>query len=730
MAALVGRLGEFLARGPNRIALSTALRGTLSTVVPLALLPSAQLGRFAYPAVLGALATSLVDVGGPYRTRLIAMLVQALGGPCLLLLGGVSVSHGFAAAAVMAIVASAAGLMRAVGTGGTSLSVNMPIAFLVGLQIGQVHVDPGAAAYEAQWALGYSAGGLWTICVALAFWQLRPYRRLEQEVAGAWEAVAALLREAVGSSEDTVVGRRRHEQRMNAALAAARAAIERSREVLGDLRTGVAGVGTTIAHLLVLLDSAAGVAASAVTLAEMFLPARGQVRSIAADELTEACQAVARKLLDGKGELPLAALNRRLAELSPAPSDAEALTAASLVLKEALSRLEEADEALRMLFGARRRLPDLLRLPLAHRLPRGLVLDALRAHLTRRSAVFRHAIRIGIVTACDTLLLVRFRLPHGIWLPLTSLVILQPDYGGTVTRALHRSAGTIAGAAIAGVLLATVHGSFAYNATMAALLFAMFLLIRRNYGYGITFLTPLIILLIGMASTDPWADLGERVAYTIVGAALALAAGYLLWPRWERDQLRDRLARAIHANRDFVMALLEQLAHGSTGIPDVVKLRQQAEIAVANADAGFQRMLAEPKHRSGPRGGLLPVGFALLVYLHRLCRHGIALAGLTQGAEPHASDLPPAVALPRAPLARLAELAQAVLGDIERVVSEGRAPVPWPGISSRLAELIAELTPSEGSPGALVAVLVGRIANDLTGMLGAAGYSRASASRA
>lgn len=149
---------------------------------------------------------------------------------------------------------------------------------------------------------------------------------------------------------------------------------------------------------------------------------------------------------------------------------------------------------------------------------------------------------MATVTAFDTALLVDFRLPHGIWLPLTSLAILQPDYGGTLTRAVHRTLGTIAGAIIAGALLATLRGSVGYDVALGVLLFATFLLIRRNYGYGITFLTPIIILLIGMSSSNAWIDLAERVAYTVIGALLALVAGYTLWPQWERDQLRAAVA--------------------------------------------------------------------------------------------------------------------------------------------------------------------------------------------
>src|SRR4029077_16728906 len=81
------QLGAQLATGPNRIALSTALRGTIATVPPLALLPLLGWGDLAYPTVLGALNTSMVDVGGSYRNRLTAMALFAIVGPSLLLLG-------------------------------------------------------------------------------------------------------------------------------------------------------------------------------------------------------------------------------------------------------------------------------------------------------------------------------------------------------------------------------------------------------------------------------------------------------------------------------------------------------------------------------------------------------------------------------------------------------------------------------------------------------------------
>jgi uncharacterized membrane protein YccC len=697
MRKVVQRVDEILNNGPNRIALSTALRGTLATGLPLAVLPHVGLTALAYPAVLGALATSMVDVGGPYRTRLVAMLAQALGGPCLILIGSVAAEHWWVAAPVMAAIGVLSGLIRVLGAGGASLGTNAAIAFLVGLQIG--------GARETTWAGGYGCGGLWTTVIALAFWHLRPYRRLEQEVAGAWEAVASLLTTVASPADGSVVVRRRREQRIAAAHAAARAAMEQSRGALGQMRAGTAGPGTTVAQLEVLLDCAASIVATAVRLCE--IEPRGTHRLPVEAELARACRAVARILLAAKGELPLQDLRRRLDEVRSS-SDEQRDRAALLAWAQGIRVLDNAEEAIRLLFGTRHRLPDLLRLPFVHRLPRGAVIDALRTHATPRSALFRHAMRVATVTALDAGMLAYFRLPHGIWLPLTSLVILQPDYGGTITRALQRSLGTIAGAAIAGVLLATVHGTGSYDAALAVLLFATFLVIRRNYGYGITFLTPIVILLIGMSSANPWIDLAQRVAYTVAGALLALAAGYLLWPQWERDQLRDRLARAIQADKAYVDAVLQALSDPSTQASNLSGLRREAEMAIANADSGFQRMRAEPAKRTA----LLAVGFALLIYLHRLCRHAIAL-----------SEQLGATSVPQEPLARLRRLMEEVLEDVQRVVSEGRPPVPWPSIVPRLAELAAQLASQDaGESGGAVATLLGRLMSDIKGLLSAIGY--------
>src|SRR5919206_160450 len=127
--------------------------------------------------------------------------------------------------------------------------------------------------------------------------------------------------------------------------------------------------------------------------------------------------------------------------------------------------------------------------PLTRTNPPGHALTAVRAQLSLKSAIFRHALRVAAASAAGTAVMIGLDLPHGLWLPMTALVVLQPEFGGTFSRALQRTAGTVAGAAIAGLLLATLHGTFALNLVLTVLLFAALFVQRRRYGLGVTFLT-------------------------------------------------------------------------------------------------------------------------------------------------------------------------------------------------------------------------------------------------
>src|SRR5947207_13369994 len=66
----VGRIKPLLTTSPNQIAFIWALRGTIAAGMPLLLLPVFGFGLPSHFVAVGALNTSMVDVGGAYRSRL------------------------------------------------------------------------------------------------------------------------------------------------------------------------------------------------------------------------------------------------------------------------------------------------------------------------------------------------------------------------------------------------------------------------------------------------------------------------------------------------------------------------------------------------------------------------------------------------------------------------------------------------------------------------------------
>jgi uncharacterized membrane protein YccC len=698
--SLSDRIRALLSSGANRIALSSAARGALATVVPLIVLPLLGIGAASRLAVIGALTTSNVDMGGSYRSRLAAMLALALLGPLVALLGMQTGAHWWLAAGCIFVIALGGGLVRALGPGGASLGLNLCVAFLIGHQVGE-EAPPGE---ELALAAGYLGGALWTVLLALVFWQIRPYRRVEQEVAAAWQGVATLVREArlAEASSPSVVGRRRREADLARQHRSAREAIETARAGLGEMRVVLQGAGTTMGNLFVLLRSAGRIDAAIVAFIEADTEVDESERRKLNDALAvleESCRAMAGLILEGRGAFDGALMRDCLAALTGSTAHLQVLA-----LAQALRQIDNGAEAAEALFGPKqvRTRPGLTPLSgLSAR--RGF--EMLRAQITPKSAIFRHALRVAVVGAAATGATVWLTLPHGIWLPMSALIILQPDYGGTLTRALQRTAGTAGGAVLAGLLLATLQGGLAFEIAIAALLFGTFLVRRRHFGFAAVFMTPLIILLLGLGGPDPWADLFERIAYTVVGAVLAIGAGYVLWPIWERQRVTAQIGRTLSATATYAAAVLDALSGKPVPVQTLADLRRDAEVGAANLGAAFTRMRAEPRHR---RGRLARI-FVFDTYVQRFLRHAVALAA-------HIGE----TAIPAADAEALKGMLTACLADIGASLAAGRDCQPRPNFDEPLDRLRQALDRDPTKLGPSLASLLGQLVSDTTSLLAAA----------
>jgi uncharacterized membrane protein YccC len=134
---------------------------------------------------------------------------------------------------------------------------------------------------------------------------------------------------------------------------------------------------------------------------------------------------------------------------------------------------------------------------------------------------------------------------------------------------------------------------------LAALAFS---LMPLNYGLGVVFLTPLIITLISLSDPGGWTLAGHRIVNTLIGGALALVGGYLLWPTRNRLSIIDDLGASFDAEQALLDAALAAVGRppGQRAYDEIEELRQRAALAVDNLTATFQQLLGEAPSRRGP----------------------------------------------------------------------------------------------------------------------------------
>jgi len=655
--------------GASRIALYTALRGTLAAAIPFLLLRYAGYPAEALFATVAVLNVSIGDSGGPYRQRLATMTTIALLVPLVLLAGLLSQSVWWLAVALMFLVALLGGMARLYGGAGTAVGVISSIVFLIGIEV------PADLNQSLHAAAAYFGGAVWTVLVALVVWRLRPYRRVRYELGEGFRQLARLLGHV--RKQSVVSGAAgRAEQHLAADQRRVRATFDSAEEILGETLAGTEGVPAFLSDLIVLIRCGLRVNAAAASLGSALdrpeqgvLPERSR---IALAELLESLEAasldIASALLDGTAGHPLQEARSQLEQwerLGGQSTRGEIDTLANVILVQLEAGQRVTERLAEPSLGAR------LLPPLHGPAFPAVSLALLRANLSFRSLVFRHALRAAVTASAATAAYLLLDIPHGMWLALTVVIVLQPQLGPTLTRALQRTAGTVLGAAVAGVLVYLFQNSIGIEAAILVCLFLTLLFFRQRYWLAVVFLTPLIILLLSLLVHHPWISIVERIGNTLGGAALALAAASALWPTREYRQLPEAMAGAIEANRRYLAALAAAAARGLEPDWPLAGVRAEAELATANARASLERMLTEPRwsQRAG-RGAV-----AAVAHLERLCRHLSRLSIYLHENADVAPDFGP-----------LAEAFEETLGALAGATRRSQAPPPGPALEDAYFE--------------------------------------------
>lgn len=530
---------------------------------------------------IGALIASVTAQGGPYRSRFVRLASILSGGALGWLIGQAVGRHSWWTAAAIVAVAGVSAIVSNVGN----------VASTAALQLLVMSVVSTAVAFAGPvWepSLLFMIGGAWVLALSLvggARDRSRPERA----------AVAAIYRAMADQLDGLHAGDETEPQAVTPALEAAY-------ESLLTVRLHDAGRDPRTARLMFVLDAGANLSEALEVAARdrpLPPPAVGVALRAAADTIE----------LDAPlPDLPILAG-------WPAPPGASA-TVGSVRLRRALSTVRD------LLEGPP---PD----PTTGRSGWGLLrwlrrtLEALRPGRMGAELAVRLMLCVGLAEVAQR----ELTLTRSYWITLTVAIILKPDFGSVFARAIQRGTGTVIGAVLgAGVLALFPNGGgvvpfVAVFAALAAIGTAL------NYGMFATFLTPVVLILIELPiSHQNHQVVVARLEDTILGCAIVLVIGYLLWPDARRVQVSERLGEAFGSIEDYLDRVF------TVAGPERRALRRQTVAHLRDAEVSLQQALSSP---AGSRAAALA---PLLAGLERLA--AITYAAVSR-LDPPGTPAPP-----------------------------------------------------------------------------------------
>jgi uncharacterized membrane protein YccC len=582
-----------------------ALRAMVAFAVPVLLCHWLNQMAEAVFVSTAALNLSLPDLRGNYKVRVGIMATMTLLAASSAFLGVGCAGNATGAVLGMGVVALGGGVWRHLSADyGPSMAVSSALLFLLGLsQGGEGHLAFHLAELTA-------LGGAFATGVHACTWLIRPQHGLRYAVAETWVAASDLVKAIRSGMAGGISGGKS----LAALEGELRAALDRTFVILGGaeqrkptaLITDLEAMRREVVHLtmralalntslesvvnrpdfarcLPALDSALkslGDAARSVAITlimhrpENLAASRARLRRC--EYLLKAFDEQVASGLDGDDAIEAVAQVRAATDL------------VAKVLPGILTALERtADHGkARMNFAAT--LPEISRYSI------GAFNGWMRPAAQLNPVLIRHSVRMAVFTMLAVALYEGFDIPRGYWIAFTIMVVLQPDYGSTRQRTAARIAGTVGGIVLAGDLLELKLPLLALDAFATAMAFLFAYYLKRRYWLAIFFITINLVLITETMSPVLKDFMAARIIATLVGGGLALLAARVFWPAWEGEQFPAMLAKAVRANRAFLLSIFDATNPLASTTNDPLMARRRAENANRNVAASVERLQAEP----------------------------------------------------------------------------------------------------------------------------------------
>ena len=585
--------------------LARATRATAGLMLPLLLAETGQIPLHLIFAAIAAQNMAMADVRGSYSLRLAILSSGGLLLGVAAALGSIGSQYLWMALLFAGLMAIVAGVLRHLSPDyGPPLSVPTVFIFLMASA-----APPGQAEVFSH-ALSTWAGGALGILLQMALWPFRPQQPLRYATAECWQEAANLV--ATLNSDRPGPGR---SDAVTAQQTQLRATLDRTLVHLNA--AGSKRMRPLVARLerLHLLSSRFSTQVLALDTA---METQGIEQALA--EASGAFQPVLQSLENVARSVALTVVSRQPSQLTSLDVRLRRLTN---LLKAARTRVRAGTESLphgtnlaQILAQMEGLIPEIkaavretidragergafsLELLDLHTWRLGTLRAALNLSPSVDRSLIRFILRLATLLVPSVLVHTWLGIPHGYWLGLTLVVVMQPDYGSTRQRAGERVLGTLLGSVLASVLLflKLPHALLLAAAALNAFLFALFL--KRRYDIAAVFLTLMVVLLTEIGGPVDWRLTVERLACTLAGGGLALLAAHVFWPSWEKDRFQPLMKDALLASCNYIKLLCHRLREGTGRGPELIPAKRRLETANSEVFASLRRMYGEPSHRA------------------------------------------------------------------------------------------------------------------------------------
>ena len=248
-----------------------------------------------------------------------------------------------------------------------------------------------------------------------------------------------------------------------------------------------------------------------------------------------------------------------------------------------------------------------------------------KSHLSPKSPLFRHAVRVSLVLCLGYLFIQSISLERGYWILLTSLFVCQPNYSATKRRLALRVIGTLAGILI-GLPLLWLIPSLPGQLVAIVLFGVLFFLFRQvQYAQATLFITLMVLFCFNLLGEGFNVAL-PRIIDTLVGCGLSWLAVTFIFPDWHYRQFSTVTHKGYRANVRYLKAVTQQYQEGKDNRVSYRIARREAH----NADAELASVIALAENKAWSSAEAKEASFSILCTNHSLLSYIAALGSHRQ----------------------------------------------------------------------------------------------------